>query len=113
MIRALVVYTRAAQSDIQDIYEAVLLKTGSVAAADGYVSRLEERCLRIGNVPRGARLRDDLQPGIRIVPFETTLAIVYRFESGVVEITNIFSTRRDYEALLRGEPPQADDDLND
>ena len=107
MERARVVFARTAQDDIQEIYEGVLLKSRSAATADGYILRLEERCRRIGNVPQGVRLRPEFRRDIRIVPFEDTLVIAYRYEAGVVTITNVFSTQRDYEAMLRD--PSSDD----
>ena len=55
-------------------------------------------------MPRGGRPRDDLEPGLRTVPFERSAVIAYRVESDSVLILNVFYGRRDYEALYR-EPP--------
>jgi toxin ParE1/3/4 len=98
-------FTRSAQTDVDTIHEGVLEKSRSLATADGFIARLVERCARIGDVPRGAPLRDEIRPGIRIVFFEKSWAIAYFVEKTEVIITNVFYAGRDYAALLRGEPP--------
>ena len=60
------------------------------------------RCRKTGNAARGGRRRDDLVPGLRIVPFERTAVIAY-VVTDKVEITNIFYGGRDYESLLGNE----------
>ena len=67
-----------------------------------FVTRIRDRCLRIGNVPRGGHPRDDLDPGLRTVPFEHSAVIAYKVEEGAVRITNIFYGGLDYEALFKG-----------
>jgi toxin ParE1/3/4 len=79
--------------------------------AIGFVRRIKSRCERIGIVPMGGVARDDLQPGLRIVPFEHSAVIAYVIEDDQVCITNVFYGGRDYEALYRGtEPAQTDED---
>ncbi|WP_318012664.1 type II toxin-antitoxin system RelE/ParE family toxin [Mesorhizobium sp. BR1-1-14] len=55
----------------------------------------------IGNAPRGGRLRDDIVPGLRTVPFEHSAVIAYLIESDIIRIVNIFYSGRDYETLMR------------
>jgi hypothetical protein len=64
---------------------------------------------RIGNVPIIAR--DDLQPGLRTVPFEHSAVIAYVVEGDQVSVINVFYGGRDYDALYRGtERSEADQD---
>jgi toxin ParE1/3/4 len=72
------------------------------------VTRIIERCQRIGIVPHGGRSRDDLAAGLRTVPFERRAVIDYRVTDEIVEITNVFYGGRDYEALYRGRPAEDD-----
>jgi toxin ParE1/3/4 len=59
----------------------------------------------------GGIARDDLQPGLRTVPFEHSAVIAYVVEDDRVAITNVFYGGRDYEALYRGiKPTQSDQD---
>ncbi len=48
-------------------------------------------------------MRDDLIPGLRIVPFERSAVIAYVVDADVVRIISIFYGRRDFETLLRDE----------
>ena len=89
-----------ALADLEDIVRAIRRASGSIELARRYAARVLERCQHIATLPHAGRPRDDLAPGVRTVPFEQRLVIVYR--AGVpdlVEITNIFHGRRDYAAL--------------
>lgn len=45
--------------------------------ARDFVERIKVRCSRIGNAPLGGISRDDLEPGLRTVPFEKSAVIAY------------------------------------
>ncbi|AWN48969.1 type II toxin-antitoxin system RelE/ParE family toxin [Methylobacterium terrae] len=94
-----------ALADLADIFRVVLVASRNLTTARGFVQRIRNRCERIGDAPRGGRLRDDLEPGLRTVPFEHTAVIAYRVEPNFVRITNVFYGGRDFEALYRGEGP--------
>lgn len=102
MRRLEVRYQKEAVDDLDTIFATVLRGSASVVIAIGFIERIKARCERIGNAPHGGRPRDDLDPGLRTVPFEHTAVIVYRVERDCVRITNIFYGGRDYEALYRG-----------
>jgi toxin ParE1/3/4 len=92
-------FLQEARSDLEDIYRSVLKVSQNEAIALGFYNRIYARCKRIGFVPFGGRRRDDLEPGLRTVPFEHSAIIAYKIESDRVEITNIFYGRRDYESF--------------
>jgi toxin ParE1/3/4 len=94
-----------AVADLVDIFRVVLLASRNPTIAKGFVQRIRDRCERIGNVPRGGRLRADLEPGLRTVPFEHAAVIAYRVEPDLVRVTNVFYGGRDFEALFRGDDP--------
>ncbi len=92
----------AAVADLEDIYRAVRRLSASPVVAARYVARIQERCRRNTILPLGGRLREDLAPGLRTVPHERHVVIVYRVVApAMVEITNIFDSGRDYAALYR------------
>jgi toxin ParE1/3/4 len=91
----------AAVGDLEAIFRAVVRVSASPVVARRYVERIRERCRRIARLPEGGRLRDDLAPGLRSVPFERRAVIVYRVLGNTVEITNVFHGGRDYAALYR------------
>jgi len=95
-----------ARADLVDIFRVVLRFSESNVIAERFVARIIDRCERIGNVPLGGRPRDDLQPGLRTVPFERSAVIAYAVDADRVRITNVFYGGRDYEVLYRGHQPQ-------
>ncbi|KQP48726.1 MULTISPECIES: type II toxin-antitoxin system RelE/ParE family toxin [unclassified Methylobacterium] len=106
-MRRLAVYFRPdALDDLADIFRFVRQASGNTSVAASFVRRIKARCDRIGDAPRAGRLRDDLAPGLRTVPFERCAVIAYLVEDDSVRITNVFYGGRDYEALYR----RSDDD---
>ena len=99
--RLAVVLSQAAVSDLDAIAAYILESSGSEKIANGFLDRIKERCSRIGNAPRGGRLRDDIVPGLRTVPFEHSAVVAYVIEDDIVHIVNIFYGGRDHEALMR------------
>jgi toxin ParE1/3/4 len=91
-----------ALADLENVYRYLLRAGATGLTASRFVTRMRNRCLRIGNVPMGGQSRDDLEPGLRTVPFEHSAVIAYKIEEGAVRITNVFYGGRDYEALYRG-----------
>ena len=102
-MRRLEVFLREeALADLADIYNHIARVSGSPVTAIGFVRRIKARCERIGIVPMGGVARNDLQPGLRTVPFEHSAVIAYVVEDDQVSVTNVFYGGRDYEALYRG-----------
>lgn len=101
MRRFPVEYRATAMDDIEQLFRYVLEVSVDAATAARFTDRLFERCERIGDAPFGGVSRHDLGPGIRVVPFERKAVILYVIRDETVWITNIFSGRRDYAAMLR------------
>ncbi|WP_318013603.1 MULTISPECIES: type II toxin-antitoxin system RelE/ParE family toxin [unclassified Mesorhizobium] len=81
MIRRLEVeYRESAKDDLTNIFRYIVESGGSPNAALRFVLRIEDHCQNIGNAPRGGRLRDDIVPGLRTVPFEHSAVIAYNRE---------------------------------
>ncbi|WP_229002071.1 type II toxin-antitoxin system RelE/ParE family toxin [Rhizobium sp. AB2/73] len=66
----------------------------------GYIKRIRNKCMKIGNAPLGGVARPDLAAGIRMAVFERSIVILYLVEDDRVRITNIIFGSRDYETLL-------------
>lgn len=101
-----VAYRTEAQNDLHDIFRVILLASRNLPTSRRFVQRIKDRCERIGDAPRGGRPRDDLEPGLRTVPFEHKAVIAYRVEPDRVRITNVFYGGRDFEALYRSHDPE-------
>jgi toxin ParE1/3/4 len=87
-----------------DIFRIVQRVRAGAQTAPRFVDRIRDRCRRIGFLPYGGRPRDDLDPGLRKVPFERKAVIAYKVSGDVVEIISIFHGGRDYEAVYRRQP---------
>ena len=109
MRRLRVRYRPEAYADLEDIFRFVLRMSRSQITAERFVIRIKNRCRRIGDVPHAGRPRDDLEPGLRTVPFERSALIAYKVEPGCVRVTNVFYGGRDYEAFYRDQEPEDDD----
>ena len=103
-----VTFRPEAIAELQEIYRLIAEISQSHVTAQRFTDRIMARALRIGDAPHGGRARDDLEPGLRMVPFETSAVIAYRVNE-TVEITNIFYGGRDYEALYRRRKPTRDE----
>ena len=102
MRRLKVVFREEARVDLQDIYSTILWVSRNKTTAFRFYRRIVDRCERIGNVPHGGRPRDDLEPGLRTVPFEHSAVIAYKVEDDLVRIVNIFYGGRDFESFYLG-----------
>ena len=101
MKRLPVEYRPTAAADLENIFTYVLSKSRNPVTAIGYTDRIFARCESIGDAPFGGVSRSDLGEGIRMVPFEKSVVILYVVEQHHVSITNVFAGGMDYEALLR------------
>jgi toxin ParE1/3/4 len=97
-------YADSAKLDLGEIQRYLRSRGASFATARGFTSRIKTRCEKIGDVPHIGTARDDIHPGLRMVPFERSAVILYMLEINRVRITNIFYGGRDYEALMRKAP---------
>ncbi|MET7245736.1 type II toxin-antitoxin system RelE/ParE family toxin [Methylobacterium sp. EM32] len=105
MRRLPVTYRAEAQADLRDIFRVVMRASRNVRTTRGFVQRIKDRCERIGDAPHGGRPRDDLESGLRTVPFEHSAVIAYRVEPNRVRITNVFYGGQDFEALFLDREP--------
>lgn len=95
-------YRPEAVADLEDIFYYIARSGAGGSVAERYLRRITDRCDRIGETPHAGRVRDDLRPGLRTVPFERTVVIAYMVEADAVRIVNVFYGGRDFEALYRG-----------
>jgi len=105
MYRLRVAYRPEAGADFREIFKFIRRGGAGHSVASAFVSRIKARCERVVDAPFLGRTRDDLEPGLRTVPFERTAVIAYKIEADRVLITNVFYGGRDFEALYRGVRP--------
>ncbi|HKU97560.1 MAG TPA: type II toxin-antitoxin system RelE/ParE family toxin [Vineibacter sp.] len=88
-----------ARSDLQNIYQIIAADSPTRAAA--YIRRIHDACAGLRDMPFRGRARNDLLPGLRVLPFERRIIIAYRIEHDRVRVVGVFYGGRDYETLLR------------
>jgi toxin ParE1/3/4 len=95
-------YRPEAFSDLEAIYRYIWSRSQNKSTAREFVRRIKKRCSKIGLVPHRGSPRNELEPGLRMVPFERSAVILYRVEADRVRVTNVFYGGRDYETLFLG-----------
>ncbi len=110
MRRLKVEYQPDAIEDLREIYRYVVGRSANDTIAREFVRRIKRRCSGVGLVPRGGTPRDDLEPGLRTVPFEHSAVIAYKVEENSVVIINIFYGGRDFESFYLGSSAEEDFD---
>jgi len=102
-------WSRLAKGHLADLISYIEEASGSIDVALNYADRLEARCLSIGEAPLSGRIRDDLAPGLRSVPFERSAIVFYVVEADHVLIASVYSRGRDYEKIVRGDEAPLDE----
>jgi toxin ParE1/3/4 len=71
-------YRPEALSDLVEIFRYILGANQNHVIAEGFVRPIKASCERIGDAPNGGRPGDDLEPGLRTMPFERSAVIAYK-----------------------------------
>lgn len=95
-----VVFRPAAEQDLFDLYAYVAENDGRMRAA-ALIDRVEAACLHLAEFPERGRRRDDLMPGLRILPLDRRVTIAFCITDDQVDIIRVFYAGRDFESLLR------------
>jgi toxin ParE1/3/4 len=96
------------KATVLDDYVAIALHverwTEDRALADRTVDAIRAFVRSLGALPHRGTRRDDLRPGLRVVPFKTRTAVAFEVddERRVVTVLRVFYGGQDYEAALRG-----------
>jgi toxin ParE1/3/4 len=89
-------FLATANSDLKAIYDFIAEASGYSSIAEKFVDRIFQFCETLSDFPEVGAARDDLSPGIRLIPFERKATIFHRVLEGEVQITNVFYRGRDY-----------------
>jgi toxin ParE1/3/4 len=86
-----------AARDLEQIW--AYIAQDSPVAADRFLDRIHRTCLRLADVPRIGRLRNELAKGLRSFPIGRYV-IFYRVGGGGIEVARVLSGYQDIEALF-------------
>jgi toxin ParE1/3/4 len=89
-------HPRAAE-DLLDIW--LFIARYSVAAADKFLDRIEERCRMLVAFPEIGAVREDIGPGVRVLTVDRYL-VLYRARRDRVDIVRVLHGARDISDLL-------------
>jgi toxin ParE1/3/4 len=94
-----VVYSRTARADMIAIFRW-LAEEATVLSAIAIVDDLEQFIDRLDVASERGTRRDDLVPGLRIIPHKRAQVAVY-VENDTVMVARVFYGGQDWESLLR------------
>src|SRR5262245_27113639 len=94
-------YRPRAEGDLEAIYR--FIAQDSPARAFNFIERIQKRCDLLRDLPEQGRVRSDLRPGLRIVPYGRSIVIAYEITENTVDVVRIFYGGQDYETIMSGE----------
>jgi plasmid stabilization system protein ParE len=88
-----------AEHDLGAVAEWIIDQSGYVRTASNYVRRIRAYLNGLKNFPHRGTLREDLDPGIRLIGFERRVTIAFTVSDDTVLIVRIFYGGRDIDEL--------------
>ena len=95
------VYRHSALTDLDAIYDYIGADNPHRAAS--FVDEIRARCRALCTHPELGPKRDDIRPGLRILPMRSRVVIAYRLTADAVVILRVFYSGGDCEVLRGGE----------
>lgn len=93
------VYRHAALADLDAIY--AYIEPDNPRRAASFVQDIRDRCRPLCVHPKLGPARDNISPGLRIFPMLGRVVVAYRITPTAILITRVFYGGQDYEAILR------------
>lgn len=98
-----VVFHPRARRELDELYDYIS-EHGSSQQAANFITKIRDYCLGFSTFPERGALRDDIEPGVRIVGFRRRVSIVFTVTESEVWILGIYYGGRNFG------PPQFDDE---
>lgn len=86
-----------AEADISEI--ALYIAYDSKAAAHRWADQIYKQCVRLAEMPGLGVSRDDIRPGLRMIPLGNYV-ILYRHSGDTIEVIRVLDARRRWRDLL-------------
>ena len=94
-----------AREQLRSIYRFIAEQTGPKTAA-GFARAILDQCRSLTTFPHRGTSRSYLRPGLRVLGFRRSVAILFEVEGDIVRIGGIYYGGRYYEKLFN--PPAGD-----
>lgn len=92
------VYTPEALGDLDDIFDSIALDNPRRAMT--YIEEIRQSCRNSCSMPHMGMSRNDLHPGLYILPLWRRIVIACELPSERVDIPRVFSGGQDYETVI-------------
>lgn len=94
-----VIFNPEARDDLYSLYQYIA-EHGFPDRAASYIHRIENFCLALQTFPQRGASWDHVRPGLRVVPFERRVSIVFQVTTSKLVIYRILAGGRDLESLI-------------
>jgi len=88
-----------AREQLRSIYRFIAEQSGPITAV-GFTRAIVTQCRSLTTFPHRGTRRDDLRPGLRVVGFRRSVAILFEVGADTLKVAGIFYGSRDYERLF-------------
>lgn len=95
-----VVLTPEALDQVRAIERYIAAASGYPTIAQRYVDALVSFCESLATFPQRGTRRDDIRPGLRLVPYRGTAEVAFVVTGEQVWIVGVFYGGQDYESAL-------------
>lgn len=93
-----VFFSLAAIKDLEEIRDYIAARNPDAALR--FLNSVEETCSHFGQHPNIGTRRDELLPGVRVLPVKNHYAVFYRVTSAAIEIVRVVHAARDFDRLF-------------
>jgi toxin ParE1/3/4 len=99
-----VIITPEALEQLRAIERYIAGASGYPMIAERYVDALLSYCESLDMFPQRGTLREDIRPGLRLVPYRDSAEIAFTIDRDEVWIVGVFYGGQDYETALQSAP---------
>jgi toxin ParE1/3/4 len=99
-----VIITPEALEQLRAIERYIAGAWGYPMIAERYVDALMSYCESLDMFPQRGTLREDIRPGLRLVPYRDSAEIAFTIDRDEVLIVGVFYGGQDYEIALQSAP---------
>ncbi|EQD46340.1 plasmid stabilization system protein [mine drainage metagenome] len=95
-----VVLSPEALDQLRAIERYIAVASGHPTIAERYVDALVSYCESLATFPQRGTRRDDIRPGLRLVPYRSSAEVAFAVDGEQVWIIGVFYGGQDYESAL-------------
>lgn len=98
-----VMFTAKAETHLDSIHRYIRHRSG-IARADTFVEAIVTFCASLDTFPHRGTQRDDILPGLRVIPFRRRVVLAVTIDANTVIVGGVYYGGRDFETDLATTP---------